>query len=54
MQTVEPEWDWTANCPECATSAYQYDENVEEEYRGDDSLVTCNECGTKFIVKVSN
>lgn len=52
MKTVIPEWDWNANCPnpECHALVDQYDDNVEEEGSGDDSVVICTECGEKFIV----
>ncbi len=53
MKTVEPEWSWIAHCPECHESVDQFDENVEEEGHGDDSVVTCEKCNTKFVVKVS-
>jgi hypothetical protein len=53
METVEPEWSWIAHCPECHEPVDQFDENVEEEGYGDDSIVTCDKCDNKFVVKVS-
>ncbi|AKU42601.1 hypothetical protein [Vibrio phage H188] len=52
MKTVEPEWSWIAACPCCHDSIDQYDENVEEEGSGDDSIVTCDGCGEVFIVSM--
>lgn len=52
MKTTEPEWSWIAKCPECNEPVDQYDENVEEEGSGDDSVVTCDNCLIKFVVKM--
>ncbi len=53
MIKVDPDWYWIASCPECNTTVDEFDENVEEEGYGDDSVVICWHCNTKFIVKVS-
>ncbi|CAH9012226.1 conserved hypothetical protein [Vibrio phage 193E37-1] len=54
MNKVTPEWSWVANCPnpDCSELVDQYDDNVEEEGCGDDSVVICEACGEKFIVSI--
>lgn len=52
MKEVEPEWSWIAVCPNCCEPVDQFDDNVEEDYYGDDCLVSC-ECKEKFIVKLN-
>lgn len=47
MQEVKDvEWDWTAQCPECGTDTYQYDERVDDS--GVNPVITCQECGCVY------
>ena len=55
MIRIEPEWTWDVHCPECGYNIDQFDEDIiEEEADGDDSKVTCSECGFEFLVKLGN
>lgn len=48
MQEVKDvEWGWTAQCPECATDTYQYDERVDDS--GVNPVILC-ECGCLYKV----
>lgn len=46
-EVTDIEWGWTAQCPECATDTYQFDERVDDS--GVNPVIMC-ECGCLYKV----